>query len=56
MKFISVFTGWEGSAAAYRILRDAISRSNRLKFPKGELYIYILRIPSHTFKVIVRKF
>ncbi|KAA0031677.1 putative nuclease HARBI1 [Cucumis melo var. makuwa] len=33
--FVFVLFGWEGSAADSRILRDAISRHNGLKVPKG---------------------
>ncbi|KAL0361754.1 UNVERIFIED_CONTAM: hypothetical protein Sradi_3859900 [Sesamum radiatum] len=33
MKFIYVLTGWEGSAADSRVLRDAINRHNGLKVP-----------------------
>ncbi|XP_057517975.1 uncharacterized protein LOC130798895 [Amaranthus tricolor] len=35
MVFIYVLPGWEGSAHDGRILRDAISRPNGLKVPKG---------------------
>ena len=35
MQFIYVLAGWEGSAADYRVLRNAISRKNGLKVPKG---------------------
>ncbi|KAL0557101.1 hypothetical protein IC582_005619 [Cucumis melo] len=34
--FVFVLSGWEGSAADSRILRDAISRYNGLKVPKGK--------------------
>ena len=34
--FVYVLAGWEGSAADSRILRDALSRPNRLKVPKGK--------------------
>lgn len=37
MEFIYVLPGWEGSAHDGRILRDAISRPNGLKVPKGNL-------------------
>jgi len=36
MQFIYVLTGWEGSAADSRVLRDAVSRRNGLKIPRGE--------------------
>ena len=35
MEFIYVLPGWEGSAHDVRVLRDAISRPNGLKVPKG---------------------
>ena len=34
--FMFVLSGWEGSAADSIILKDAISRHNRLKLPKGK--------------------
>ncbi|XP_008455792.1 protein ALP1-like [Cucumis melo] len=37
--FVFVLFGWEGSAADSRILRDAISRHNGLKVPKGYYYL-----------------
>ncbi|KAA0062285.1 retrotransposon protein [Cucumis melo var. makuwa] len=37
--FVYVLTGWEGSAADSRILRDAISRENGLQVPKGYYYL-----------------
>ncbi|XVF44497.1 hypothetical protein PTKIN_Ptkin02bG0128200 [Pterospermum kingtungense] len=39
MEFIYVFPGWEGSAADGRVLRDAMSRKNSLKVPKGYYYL-----------------
>ena len=36
MQFIYVYLGWEGSAADGRVLRDASSRSNGLKVPRGK--------------------
>lgn len=36
MQFIYVLAGWEGSAADGRILRDALSRPNGLKVPRGK--------------------
>ena len=39
--FVFVLACQEGSVADLRILRDAISRSNGLKVPKGN-YVYIL--------------
>ncbi|XP_061369995.1 protein ALP1-like [Gastrolobium bilobum] len=38
-QFIYVLPGWEGSAADSRILRDAISRTNGLRVPKGYYYL-----------------
>ncbi|WCJ20880.1 hypothetical protein M5689_003083 [Euphorbia peplus] len=39
MEFIYVLPGWEGSAHDGRILRDAISRPNGFKVPKGCYYL-----------------
>lgn len=39
LKFIYVLTGWEGSAADSRILRNAVFRTNGLKVPKGFYYL-----------------
>ncbi|KAG6530867.1 hypothetical protein ZIOFF_004628 [Zingiber officinale] len=38
MQFSYVLSGWEGSAADGRVLRDAISRRNGLKIPQGQRY------------------
>ncbi|XP_061367914.1 uncharacterized protein LOC133310936 [Gastrolobium bilobum] len=38
-QFIYVLAGWEGSAADSRVLRDAISRTNGLRVPKGYYYL-----------------
>jgi hypothetical protein len=38
MQFIYMLPGWEGSAHDGRVLRDAISRPNRLLVPQGEFY------------------
>ncbi|XP_061372135.1 uncharacterized protein LOC133314647 [Gastrolobium bilobum] len=38
-QFIFVLLGWEGSAADSRVLRDAISRPDGLKVPKGYYYL-----------------
>ena len=35
MEFIFVLSGWEGSAADSRVLRDAISRPHGLRVPEG---------------------
>ncbi|KAL8507750.1 hypothetical protein ACS0TY_018336 [Phlomoides rotata] len=39
MKFVYVFTGWEGSAADSRVLHDAITRTHGLRVPKGNYYL-----------------
>ncbi|XP_057774824.1 uncharacterized protein LOC130993805 [Salvia miltiorrhiza] len=39
LKFVYVLSGWEGSAADSRILRDAINRPHGLKVPKGFYYL-----------------
>ncbi|KAL0394571.1 UNVERIFIED_CONTAM: hypothetical protein Slati_4423300 [Sesamum latifolium] len=39
MHFIYVLAGWEGSAADGRVLRDAVSRPNGLKIPRGNYYL-----------------
>ncbi|XP_057779708.1 uncharacterized protein LOC130998293 [Salvia miltiorrhiza] len=39
LNFSYVLSGWEGSAADSRILRDAISRPHGLKVPKGKYYL-----------------
>ncbi|CAN1294148.1 hypothetical protein LINPERPRIM_LOCUS36552 [Linum perenne] len=36
MEFIYCLAGWEGSAHDGRVLRDAITRSNGLRVPKGD--------------------
>ncbi|MBA0853388.1 hypothetical protein Goshw_016748 [Gossypium schwendimanii] len=36
MFFVYILPGWEGSVANGRVLRDAISRRHRLKFPHAE--------------------
>ena len=35
-QFIYVLSGWEGSAADGRMLRDALTRRNGLKIPQGK--------------------
>ncbi|KAL8536646.1 hypothetical protein ACS0TY_012007 [Phlomoides rotata] len=40
MLFVYVLTGWEGSAADSRVLRDAIHRTNGLHVPRGSYYLY----------------
>ncbi|MBA0853389.1 hypothetical protein Goshw_016748 [Gossypium schwendimanii] len=39
MFFVYILPGWEGSVANGRVLRDAISRRHRLKFPHGKIVI-----------------
>ncbi|XP_057773942.1 uncharacterized protein LOC130993181 [Salvia miltiorrhiza] len=39
MKFVYVLPGWEGSAADSRILRNALTRVNGLRVPKGSYYL-----------------
>ncbi|KAK4397555.1 hypothetical protein Sango_1592100 [Sesamum angolense] len=38
-KFVYVLSGWEGSAADSRILRDAVNRPTGLKVPNGNYYL-----------------
>ncbi|KAL8479004.1 hypothetical protein ACS0TY_030774 [Phlomoides rotata] len=39
MRFVYVLTGWEGSAADLRVLRDAVNRTHGLKVPTGKYYL-----------------
>ncbi|KAL0392934.1 UNVERIFIED_CONTAM: hypothetical protein Sradi_2516200 [Sesamum radiatum] len=39
MQFIYVLSGWEGSAADSRVLRDAIHRDGGLRVPSGNYYL-----------------
>ncbi|KAG8367418.1 hypothetical protein BUALT_Bualt16G0069800 [Buddleja alternifolia] len=39
MKYTYILTGWEGSAADSRVLRDAVTRPNGLKIPNGNYYL-----------------
>ncbi|XP_057797082.1 uncharacterized protein LOC131013093 [Salvia miltiorrhiza] len=39
MKFVYILTGWEGSAADSRVLRDAVNRVHGLKVPRGNYYL-----------------
>ncbi|KAL8494052.1 hypothetical protein ACS0TY_025017 [Phlomoides rotata] len=39
MRFIYMLTGWEGSAADARVLRDALYRDDGLKVPHGNFYL-----------------
>ncbi len=41
MQFIYVLPGWEGSAHDVRVLRNALSRPNGFRVPRGNLYLYI---------------
>ncbi|KAL6553214.1 hypothetical protein OROGR_007056 [Orobanche gracilis] len=38
-RFVYVLSGWEGSAADGRVLKDAVSRENGLKVPTGSYYL-----------------
>ena len=42
LQFIYVLPGWEGSAADGRVLRDAVSRHNGLKVPRGMLQLELI--------------
>ncbi|KAL8462544.1 hypothetical protein ACS0TY_033541 [Phlomoides rotata] len=39
MDYVYVLTGWEGSAADSRILRDAVTRTSGLRVPHGSYYL-----------------
>ncbi|XP_075480262.1 uncharacterized protein LOC142520977 [Primulina tabacum] len=39
MNFIYALTGWEGSAADARVLRDALNRDDSLRVPRGSYYL-----------------
>ncbi|XP_073269110.1 uncharacterized protein [Primulina huaijiensis] len=39
MNFIYALTGWEGSAADARVLRDALSKDDSLRVPRGCYYL-----------------
>ncbi|KAL8520621.1 hypothetical protein ACS0TY_011240 [Phlomoides rotata] len=39
MNYVYVLTGWEGSAADSRVLRNAITRSNGFRIPQGNYYL-----------------
>ncbi|MFQ6656448.1 hypothetical protein Gotur_026553 [Gossypium turneri] len=39
MQFVYVLSGWEGSIADGRVLRDAICRRHGLKVPHGKVVI-----------------
>ena len=40
MQFIYILPGWECSTTNSRVLRNAISRRNELKVPKGNINIH----------------
>ncbi|KAL8492690.1 hypothetical protein ACS0TY_024038 [Phlomoides rotata] len=39
MHFIYMLTGWDGSAADARVLRDALTRDDGFKVPQGKFYL-----------------
>lgn len=39
MQYIYVLSGWEGSAADSRVLRDAVSRRHGLRIPHGQYFL-----------------
>ncbi|KAL8555308.1 hypothetical protein ACS0TY_003206 [Phlomoides rotata] len=39
MNYIYVLSGWEGSAADSRVLRDAVTQENGLRVPNGNYYL-----------------
>ncbi|KAL8499204.1 hypothetical protein ACS0TY_022251 [Phlomoides rotata] len=39
MQFVYILTGWEGSAADSKVLRNAINMENGLKIPRGKYYL-----------------
>ncbi|KAG8364435.1 hypothetical protein BUALT_Bualt19G0128500 [Buddleja alternifolia] len=39
MKYVYMLTGWEGSAADSRVLKDDVARPNGLKVPNGNYYL-----------------
>ncbi|KAL8545297.1 hypothetical protein ACS0TY_005463 [Phlomoides rotata] len=41
MRFIYMLTGWEGSAADARVLRDAIARDDGLRVPHDDVKLII---------------
>ena len=42
LQFIYVLPVWEGSAADGRVLRDAVSRHNGLKVPRGMIQLELI--------------
>ncbi|KAL8472359.1 hypothetical protein ACS0TY_029543 [Phlomoides rotata] len=41
MRFLYILSGWEGSTADSRVLRNAINMENGLKVPRGGLDEYL---------------
>nr|XP_025686021.1 putative nuclease HARBI1 [Arachis hypogaea] len=39
MKFTYVLTGWEGTASDSKVLKNALSRDDNLKLPRGKFYL-----------------
>lgn len=39
LKFTYVLTGWEGTASDSRIIKNALSREDKLKIPQGKYYL-----------------
>ncbi|KAG8376537.1 hypothetical protein BUALT_Bualt09G0073800 [Buddleja alternifolia] len=39
MNYVYILSGWEGSAADIRVLKDAITRENGLRVPNGSYYL-----------------
>ncbi|KAK6119841.1 hypothetical protein DH2020_046414 [Rehmannia glutinosa] len=39
MKYVYILSGWEGSTADSRVLRDAVTRPNGFKVPIGKYYL-----------------
>lgn len=48
MKFVYVLTGWEGSVADNKVLRDIISRPNGLRFSTSIFEYTVLLTPHKT--------
>ena len=43
MQFIYVLSGWEGSAHDVRVLRNALTRPNGFRVPRGKFNMYLLK-------------
>ncbi len=41
LKFTYVLSGWEGTASDSRILKDALSREDKLEVPEGNIFTNI---------------